>query len=260
MRARRTGSLGLTLTLLAIFSFAGCSKSSQNPAAPNFTQSSDSSGSGPATAPSSGQGYAQDSGQSSANSSSQSFAQSAPQPSAQPAPPPQPVYVTVPPGTNLHVVLDRAISSVTAHAGDTFTATLVRSVMVGGNVVIPRNARVSGHVVEAVSSGRLSRQARLVLTLDSVQIGGASRAIQTSSVSRLGKAHVKRNVIAIGGGSALGAIIGGIAGGGKGAAIGAAAGAGAGTAGAAITGKENLVLPAEDPLVFQLQAPISVRE
>ena len=100
----------------------------------------------------------------------------------------------------------------------------------------------------------------LVLTLDAVRVSGTTYNLQTSSITRLGPAHVKRNVIAIGGGSALGAIIGGIAGGGKGAAIGAMAGAGAGTAGAAVTGKKDVVLPAEASMSFRLQAPVVVMQ
>jgi hypothetical protein len=65
-----------------------------------------------------------------------------------------------------------------------------------------------------------------------------------------GKSHAARNVALIGGGAAAGAILGGLAGGGKGALIGTAAGAGAGTATAYITGKQELVLPAEMRLTF----------
>ena len=74
-----------------------------------------------------------------------------------------------------------------------------------------------------------------------------------------GKSHKKRDIVAIGGGSALGALIGGIAGGGKGAAIGAGAGAGAGTAGAALTGKKEISLPAESRLIFRLSRAATVR-
>lgn len=265
MRATRGGFLGLTLTLLAVLALAGCSKSGQNSAQPNFTQQSGSSSaptanSGSSSAPN---GNSQPSSapysaaeQSPAPRSSSSY--SAPRPYSQPAP--QPVSITVPAGTDLHVVLDHSISSATAHSGDSFSATLVEPVRVRGQNVIPRNARVIGHVVEARSSGRLSREALLVLTLDEVQIGGRPYHIRTGSIARSGASHKKRDIIAIGGGTALGAIIGGIAGGGKGAAIGAAAGAGAGTAGAAITGKKNIDLPAEYALAFRLHAPLVVQQ
>ena len=210
MRAMKSGSFSLFLALFASMGIAGCSKSAQSPAASNFTQQpSSSSGAAAATAP--------EQSSAPASAQSQSFTQSQrqanTQPASAPAPPPQPTYITVPAGTNLHVVLDHSISTATAHAGDTFTATLVQPVMAGGQAVIPLNARVAGHVVDSVASGRLSRQAQLVLTLDSVRVNGQSYNLQTDSVTRLGAAHKKRDIIAIGGGSALGAIIGGIAGG-----------------------------------------------
>ncbi len=133
-------------------------------------------------------------------------------------------------------------------------------VRVGGQTIIPSNARVKGQVVEAKASGRLSGTAQLAVTLVSVEINHQRYNIRTDTLARSGATHKKRDIIAIGGGSALGAIIGGIAGGGKGAAIGAAAGAGAGTAGAAVTGKKNVALPAETALIFRLSAPLRVQQ
>ncbi|HVB33910.1 MAG TPA: hypothetical protein VNJ52_05985 [Patescibacteria group bacterium] len=245
MRAMRSNFFVLAVALLATVGFTGCSKSPKSPAASDFTQQSgSSSASSPAPASSAGPSSDQ--------------APAASQPYSQPAPPPQPVSITVPAGTDLRVVLDQAISSATAHTGDSFSATLVDPVSVHGRVVIPRDTRVTGNVVDATSSGRLSRQARLVLTLASVRIRHKSYNIQTGTIARVGAPHKKRDIIAIGGGSAVGAIIGGIAGGGKGAVIGAAAGAGAGTAGAALTGEKNIALPAEASLAFRLEAPLVV--
>ncbi len=173
-------------------------------------------------------------------------------------PPAAPQRVTVPAGTTLRVVLDQSLSTASARSGDSFRATLIEPVVVAGTTVIPKNAAVEGHIVEATSSGRLKGVARLVLTLDAVEVGGRRYELETTTVSRVGQSHKKRNIEIIGGGSALGAIIGGIAGGGKGAAIGAAAGAGAGTATAAATGKKDIRLPAEETLVFRLKAPVEI--
>ncbi len=167
--------------------------------------------------------------------------------------------VTLPEGSAIPVVLDQALSSKDARAGDPFEATVIEPVVVDGKTVIPKDARAKGHVVEARTSGRLQTVARLSLTLDSVEAGGKSYDIRTSSITRTGGSHNKRNVEFIGGGSALGAIIGGIAGHGKGAAIGAAAGAGAGTAAAAATGKKDVSLPAEAALTFRLTRPVTVQ-
>jgi hypothetical protein len=167
--------------------------------------------------------------------------------------------VTIPADTLLPVVLDQTISTESASAGQEFNASLIEPITVGGKVAIPRDARATGHVVEANSSGRLTHRAHLSLTLDSVEVGGKTYDIRTTTVARESSSHKKRNLIIIGGTSALGAIVGGIAGGGKGAAIGAAAGAGAGTAGAAITGKKRVTLPAESRLSFRLTEPVKVQ-
>jgi hypothetical protein len=169
-----------------------------------------------------------------------------------------PKPVTVQEGTDLTVTLNQAISTAQSRSGDTFRATVAAPVVIEGKTVIPKDAPVTGHIVESVPSGRLKGVAKLDLTLDSVEIDGKSYDIATADEGRRGKNHNKRNGILIGGGAGLGALIGGIASGGVGAAIGAAAGAGAGTAGAAYTGKKDIHVPAETTLTFQLTRPVTI--
>jgi len=166
--------------------------------------------------------------------------------------------ITIPEGTELSVVLDQSLSTAENRPGDTFQASVAVPIVIDGKTVIPKDARVKGHVVDAQASGHLSGIARLVLTLDSVEVGGESYDIATDDEGRVGKNHNKRNGILIGGGAGLGALIGGIAGGGKGALIGSAAGAGAGTAGAAYTGKKDIRVPAETKLTFRLARPATI--
>lgn len=147
----------------------------------------------------------------------------------------------VPSGTQVQVRLDTPLDTGEAKAGQTFTATVAEPVVAGGCTIFARGSKVNGRVVEAVSSGRLKRPASITLELTSVG---------TQPLRIDGKSHLVRNAEYIGGGAAAGAVIGAIAGGKKGAAIGAAAGAGAGTAGAYMTGKKEIVLPAETLLTF----------
>jgi hypothetical protein len=166
--------------------------------------------------------------------------------------------ITVPEGTNLTVVLDQSLSTVENRPGDMFQASVAVPIVIDGKTVIPKDAPVKGHVVDVQASGRLSGIARLVLTLDSVEVDGESSNIATDDEGRIGKNHNKRNGVLIGGGAGLGALIGGITGGGKGVLIGSAAGAGAGTAGAAYTGKKDIRVPAETRLTFQLARPATI--
>lgn len=166
--------------------------------------------------------------------------------------------VSVPEGTQLDVVLNQSISTAANRSGDPFQASLASPVVVDDKTVIPKDAVVTGHIVDARPSGHLKGVARLELTLDSVEVNGATYGIATGDFGRTGKNHNKRNGILIGGGAGLGAIIGGVAGGGVGALIGSSVGAGAGTAGAAFTGKRDIRVPAETALSFRLARPVTI--
>lgn len=167
--------------------------------------------------------------------------------------------VTLPAGTTLQVTLDQTLASNRNRPGDDFEASLAQPVVLDGRTVIPKGARARGIVVDAQESGRLKGVARLQIELRQVEVGSKSYDLETSSITSRGSNHNKRNLGFIGGGTAGGALIGAIAGGGKGAAIGAAVGAGAGTAGAAATGKKDILIPAETSLSFKLTQPVTIQ-
>ncbi|HEV2495431.1 MAG TPA: hypothetical protein VG204_20430 [Terriglobia bacterium] len=172
---------------------------------------------------------------------------------------PKPEPITIPEGTPLEVRLASGIDSGHAAAGSPFEATLAAPLTVNGADVAPTGSKVTGQVTNAVSSGRLNRPAELSLTLTSLAPeGGSPVQISTSTWSAKGQSHKKRDAELIGGGAGVGALIGALAGKGKGAAIGAAVGAGGGTAGAAITGKKEIVLAPEAKLTFRLTAPVTL--
>jgi hypothetical protein len=156
------------------------------------------------------------------------------------------------PAPTVRVRLDHTVSTKQHNPGDRFTATLSRPAVVHG-MNLPTGTRFRGHLVAADSSGRLTGRAVMRLTLDSFTLNGKEHRIRTSTIQRVSADHKKRNAVAIGGTSGLGAAIGAIAGGGTGAAIGAGAGAAAGTAGAYATGKREVTLPAETPLLFTVR-------
>jgi len=113
--------------------------------------------------------------------------------------------------------------------------------------------------MDAKPLGRFKGGAVLQLRLDSININGSDRPVQTSAITRSATGKGKRTAVLAGGGAGLGALIGGLAGGGKGAAIGALAGGGAGGAGAAFTGNKDIVLPAESALSFKLEQPLQLK-
>jgi hypothetical protein len=165
---------------------------------------------------------------------------------------------TVPANTEVIVSLDQAVSSKDAKVGQKIPGSVAQAVVVDGKTVIPKGAKCTLSVADAQPSGHLKGQAKLWLKINSVVVNGKTTALNTSSSGQTGPAHNKRNVIAIGGGTAAGALIGGLAGGGKGAAIGAGVGAAAGTAGAAATGKKDVNFPAETKLRFTTKTAVTI--
>jgi hypothetical protein len=132
-------------------------------------------------------------------------------------------------------------------------------VVIDGQTVIPQGAPVKGRVIADRKAGRLKGVAEVSLALESVVVDGDEYDLHTNTLARVGRNHKKRNWEMIGGGAAGGALIGALVGHGKGALIGAPLGAGAGVAGAAFTGKNNLVIPAETPMTFQLVQPVELQ-
>jgi hypothetical protein len=175
-----------------------------------------------------------------------------------PAEKPKPQPIVVPAGTTLTVRVGQALSSKTSQSGQTFLATLAQPVSVGGKTAIPAGSTVSGTVVSAKSKGKIKGEGELSLALTSVTVNGQAYDIQTGTLDQTVKGKGKRTAVTTGGGAAGGALIGGIAGGGKGAGIGALVGAGAGLLGGAMTGNQQIEIPAESALSFQLSAPLTL--
>lgn len=156
----------------------------------------------------------------------------------------------IPAGSPITVRINEDLSSESAEAGDTFTGTLTQPLIVNEKTVFPKGAAVTGRVISAKKSGRLSDPGVLELRLVSIGTGTQSTNVSSQPFVIKGASHTKSNVAKIGGGTAAGAIIGAIVGGGKGAAIGAGVGAGAGTATAAATGKRPATVESEAVLEF----------
>jgi hypothetical protein len=224
------------VALAAMLALGGCGKKSTPPA------NNETPGTSPNSAP----------------SGAQNPAPASPAPQAAPTPPPAPVVV--PAGTRIHVRLDEALGSKLSEIGQRFHATVAEDVLVNGLDLIPQGAHVDGTVVDAKPLGHFKGGALLALRLDRIHTDSGTYPVATSTMERTEKGKGKRTAGFAGGGGAFGAIIGGLAGGGKGALIGGLAGAGAGTAGSAVTGNKEIVLPAETLCTFRLEKGVQMTQ
>ncbi len=178
-----------------------------------------------------------------------------------PPPPPAPRTVTLAAGTLISARLSDTLASDKVKAGDAFTATLDKPLVVDGYVIAERGARASGKVVEAVEAGRVRGLASLSIQLVQIETSDGQRAaIQTDPFRKEGEETRRQDAAKVGGGAGLGAIIGAIAGGGKGAAIGAAVGGAAGAGTVAATRGKPAVLPVETRIDFRLSQPVTLTE
>src|SRR5207244_10179896 len=101
--------------------------------------------------------------------------------------------------------------------------------------------------------GQLKPPTKQTIRLNAVE-ARRTKPMQTGDLTVKADSHGGRNVLIIGGSAALGSAIGAASGGGKGAIIGGAVGAGACAVGAYLSGKREIVLPAETRLTFHVSS------
>jgi hypothetical protein len=172
--------------------------------------------------------------------------------------PADPTFV-IPRGTKIRVRLAQTLDTKYSRPGSRFAATLDAPIVVGNRVVVPKGTPFTGAILASKPSGRLRGRARLEITLRSFRMENVTYHLATAPDTRVSGSHKKRNLAFMAGGPAAGSGIGALAGGGAGALIGAGVGAVAGTTTAFITGRKNVKLPVETPLVFALRSSVAVR-
>ncbi|KAA6457296.1 BON domain-containing protein [Acidobacteria bacterium AB60] len=184
----------------------------------------------------------------------------APAPAPAPPPAPKPVVkqVTLPAGTTIPIRITETIDSKTAQANDVFHGSLAGDLGTQGVIAIPHGAEVVGRIVDAREAAHFKGAALLSLELTQLVTRGQKLTLVTDAYTKEAAGRGKNTAEKAGGGAVLGAIIGGLAGGGKGAAIGGLAGAGAGTGINAATHGQQVVIPTETLINFQLQSPITL--
>ncbi len=170
-----------------------------------------------------------------------------------------PPQLTIKSGTFVTVRINQVLSSDHNQAGDAFTATLERPIVVDGFVVAQQGQTLAGHVTEATKAGRAKGVSHLAIQLtDLTLVDGQQAPVQSQMITRTGPTSVGRDAGAIAGTTAVGAAAGAIGAGGTGAAIGAGAGAVVGTVGVLLTrGRPTYITP-ESVMTFQIQAPITI--
>jgi hypothetical protein len=165
---------------------------------------------------------------------------------------------SVPEGTELTVALIDSISTGTNNAGDAFAASLAEPLVVKGQTVAAKGAKVNGRIVDAEGSGRVSGKANIRLVLTSIVDGGKTYPIVTKPFVAEAESSTGRDAGIVGGAAGIGAAIGAIAGGKSGAAKGAVIGGAAGTGTVLATKGKEVEFGSESRLKFTLEKSASL--
>ncbi len=112
-----------------------------------------------------------------------------------------PSATKLPEGTPIPIRLQSALSSASAHAGDSFSATVDEPVVIDGKTVIDRGTPATGRVLEAKPSAnspgrsleRPPAPGYLRIVLVSLNIGSRPVMIETSSIFAKGGSREDRN-------------------------------------------------------------------
>lgn len=108
-----------------------------------------------------------------------------------------PSSTKLPEGTPIPVRLQSAISSASAHAGDTFNATVDEPVVIDGQTLVTAGTPVTGRVLEtkaaASSPGHSPEPGYLRIVLVSLKADGRPVMIETSSIFAKGGSREEHN-------------------------------------------------------------------
>jgi hypothetical protein len=182
-------------------------------------------------------------------------------PRSAPAPRPAPANpgVTVPEGTPIKVTMDAQISSETAQPGDTWTGVVTEPVVIGTAAPIPAGSIVHGVITGSEAAERGNR-AFLVLAVKSITVEGKEYSVAAGTDSIIAGSPRARNLGAIAGGAAAGALIGkAIGGSGKGALIGGILGGAAATGAVAKSKGYQVALKPGTELTFNVDQSVVMK-
>ena len=104
-----------------------------------------------------------------------------------------PSTTKLPEGTPIPIRLQSALSSASSHAGDTFHATVDEPVVIDGQTLIARGTPATGHVLDAKPAGGSLEPGYLRIVLVSLNLGGRSVMIETSSIFAKGASREERS-------------------------------------------------------------------
>ncbi len=167
--------------------------------------------------------------------------------------------VTVPSGTAMKVTVNTALTSETAQVGDSWSGTISEAVVIGSSAPFPAGSVVHG-VITGVKPAEKGDRAVLVMAIRSIEANGRTHDIDAGTDSLVAGSTRARNVGAVAGGAAAGALIGKAVGGSnKGALIGAVVGGAAAATGAAASKGFQVTVKEGAQMTFRVSSDTKIK-
>lgn len=166
---------------------------------------------------------------------------------------------SIPAGTAVPVTLLAQIDSEHNEVGESWTGRVTRDVVVGGQVVIPAGAAVSGVVIAMDEGDENEGNGSITIEARSIETTTGTRSIASAPISG-GHSYAdqgfpaRETAIGAGAGAAIGAIVGGK----KGAAIGAAAGGMGGAAMGSARADYEVAMPAGTDFTIRISTAVAL--
>ena len=166
----------------------------------------------------------------------------------------------LPAGTRIRLSMDSGISSKVSSVNDTFTTTVSKPLLVRNAVVLPAGTVVEGRVTKVSSAGVGGKNGRMQIRFETIRFpNNLKRQIDGLTVNELKAASSRTgDLLAVGGGTAIGAIFGAISKVDNGALIGAGIGAGAGTGFAVLRKGKDVYIRTSEEFEIELKSEVTL--
>jgi hypothetical protein len=164
----------------------------------------------------------------------------------------------LPPGTKMILQMETEINSKVSSVNDTFTAKISKPVIVREQTVLPTGTIIEGRITKVERAASGGQSGKMEVKFETIKFpDGVKREIEGFLVNELkAESTATTSVLAVVGGTAIGALFGAVSKSDNGVLIGAGVGAGAGTGFALLRKGKNVRIRTSEEFEIELKKEV----
>jgi hypothetical protein len=164
----------------------------------------------------------------------------------------------LPPGTKMILQMETEINSKVSSVNDTFTAKISKPVIVREQTVLPTGTIIEGRITKVERAASGGQSGKMEVKFETIKFpDGVKREIEGFLVNELkAESTATTSVLAVVGGTAIGALFGAVSKSDNGVLIGAGVGAGAGTGFALLRKGKNVRIKTSEEFEIELKKEV----